>query len=91
LPEQPDYSGESSGQPEPGSKSVLIPNDPLKRFVNIHGSVFEKLNAEGGSLYVYGKIEYLDIFNRTRTTGFCFVYRGYEFHVAGPKAYNYYK
>jgi hypothetical protein len=31
----------------------------------------------------------LDIFNRERTTGFCFKYRGYSFYTSGPEGYNY--
>jgi hypothetical protein len=85
----PDYSGQSSGVMEVGTGDVIIPNGHVKRSINVQGSKFVTLSKEEGALYVYGKIDYLDIFNRERTTGFCFKYRGYSFYTSGPEGYNY--
>lgn len=81
LPERLEELGEM--QPEPG-KFVAWPNQPsyiirspIPNVILTDGDI-RKLDSSESRIYVFGKIEYQDIFHLRHTTTFCHMYSGGE-------------
>ncbi len=58
------------------SRTTILPSDTAPFRVAIQVAYFRPAKFEGGRLLVYGGFDYQDIFGKTWTKEFCFIYKG---------------
>jgi hypothetical protein len=79
LPENftyPDYDGVTGGDVRPvWSRATVFPDQIHISFVQVNDlTAFRDAVARRVSLYLYGHIDYADVYGRPHTTTFCFTY-----------------
>ena len=97
LPEEPIYEGTGIIVAKFDGNAFLPPNANVQPVnVGISGSDFVPIRQGKSVLYLYGFVDYLDVYDRQRTTRFCFIYHvpgGFNpspeaFYLGGPARYN---